>query len=383
MQWTKLTPTCSLFFKYKIVFWEFISTVIVKNLDSNCEYEYQVGAGFHMSAVTRVPGRTPYYAANPVKSNQPAKVVMVGDMGRGPESLATRSFLKKYLDANKDVAAILHLGDVAYNLDYMGGTVGDEYLREMTGIIDRIPYMITPGNHEAAHNFTHLRTRFRMPRTFDNDYSGLFYSFNLGRAHFTMYSTEVYEYSENQTQRIHKEWLESDLKSADLRREETPWVFVLGHKPQYCNIDWTKPMKSIPGFRSNDNCNRQSAQLREKFEDVFYTNAVDVVFSGHVHRYEREAAVYRNVTVPSEFDAWNYHFNPKAAVHILSGIGGSDHLKNPLSPTPQLWNRAESNDYGFGVLTVFNHTHIYWEQWDAERERVVDWVWIEKSRLRY
>lgn len=383
LQWREVTPTISLFFKYRVVFWEFLYTAVLKDLDSDCRYEYKVGASFHVSPTSNVSGRTPYYDFDSAKADQPAKVVVYGDMGKGYYSLPTRKFLKKYLAANPDVAAILHLGDVAYNLDYMGGTVGDEYLRDISDIADRIPYLIAPGNHEAAHNFSHLRNRFRMPRTAANDNSGLFFSFNLGRAHFTMYSTEVYAYSSNETQLQHKDWVDADLQSADDRRTETPWIFALGHRPFYCNVDWTRSMESIKGFRSNNNCQVESPALRVEFEEMFHHYGVDLVLAGHIHRYERHAAVYGNVTVPSEADCLNFHLNPRAAVHIISGIAGSDHEKNPLSRTPQRWNRVEANDYGFGVLTVLNSTHLYWEQWDAERERLIDWLWVVKTQLRY
>ena len=383
LKWQEVTPTSTFFFKYKVVFWELLYTAILQNLDSTCQYEYKVGANFHVSPTARISGRTPYYESNPLKAAKPAKLVIYGDMGRGYYSLPTRRFLKKYLDENTDVAAILHLGDVAYNLDYMGGTVGDDFLRDIAGIADRIPYLIAPGNHEAAHNFTHLRTRFRMPQTPYNDNSGLFFSFNLGRGHFTIYSTEVYEYSSNQTQQLHRQWVERDLEAAEQRREETPWVFVLGHRPLYCNVDWTRSMESIKGFRSNNNCQVESPALRVEFEELFYRYGVDMVLAGHIHRYERHAAVYANTTVPSEVDTLNLHYNPKAAIHIISGIAGSDHEKNPLCRTPQRWNRIETNDYGFGVLTVLNSTHLYWEQWDAERERLADSLWVVKTQLRY
>jgi hypothetical protein len=41
------------------------------------------------------------------------------------------------------------------------------------------------------------------------------------------------------------------------------------------------------------------------------------------------------------------------------------------------------NDYGYSKVYVYNATHIYWELMDTEKETVVDYVWIEKDKLRY
>ena len=44
--------------------------------------------------------------------------------------------------------AVLHVGDIAYNLEHDDGKVGDEFLRMVEPIAARVPYMTCPGNHE-------------------------------------------------------------------------------------------------------------------------------------------------------------------------------------------------------------------------------------------
>lgn len=86
----------------------------------------------------------------------------------------------------------------------------------------------------------------------------LLYSWNVGRAHFIMFSTEVYYYNfefsfEQVKTQYH--WLENDLKVNDLYKHishyntlhykqqattpealaERPWIITMGHKPMYCS----------------------------------------------------------------------------------------------------------------------------------------------------
>lgn len=49
---------------------------------------------------------------------------------------------------------VLHVGDMAYNLDTDDGRVGDTWMNNVMPIATRIPYMTGLGNHEDAYNFT-------------------------------------------------------------------------------------------------------------------------------------------------------------------------------------------------------------------------------------
>ncbi len=54
------------------------------------------------------------------------------------------------------------------------------------------PYMTIPGNHEDYQNATHYAARYNMPTNDANDGSDLFYSFNLGLAHYVLFDTDTY-----------------------------------------------------------------------------------------------------------------------------------------------------------------------------------------------
>lgn len=124
--------------------------------------------------------------------------------------------------------------------------------------------------------------------------------------------------------------------------------------------------------------------LKPILEDIFYNAGVDLVLQAHVHIYERDAAIYRNLTINSEYDDAHTHINPNAPVYIMSGNAGNRLQHNvPASKTPQLWARFLSNDYGYGRLKAFNSTHLFWEQYSAITLTQIDYVWIIKNRPRY
>lgn len=153
----------------------------------------------------------------------------------------------------------------------------------------------------------------------------------------------------------------------------------MGHKPFYCSIDWTLPVPDIDifdhtidwhaqsrlddllGGNPNYNCYAESNYLRNYLEDFFYSQGVDIYLSGHVHNYERMAAIHHNQTIASDYDDQHRHVNPNAPIFILCGYPGNNHIPARVSSTPQPWSRFSTNVYGFGKMWVYNKTHIYWE----------------------
>ena len=82
--------------------------------------------------------------------------------------------------------AVFHIGDFGYDLYEQDGQLGDRFMRQIEPIAAYVPYMTAVGNHEEKYNFSHYKSRFSMPGSENN----LFYSFNLGPAHFVIISTE-------------------------------------------------------------------------------------------------------------------------------------------------------------------------------------------------
>ncbi|CAG9322165.1 unnamed protein product [Blepharisma stoltei] len=358
----------------------FIHTAVLTNLRDDCFYEYYIENHISTSDTYIFSGQTPQSFDNYGNSNNPVKVIIFGDLGTGPHGNLTYQYLQA--DAvSRNFSAVFHMGDIAYNLESNDGEVGDEFLNMIQSTAAIIPYMTLPGNHENDQNMLHYRMRFNMPKN-NIDPDGLFYSLNIGPAHFVFLNTEIYfdyynyPYDEEDYQRL---WLINDLTDANAHRNERPWIIVMTHHPLYCSYDFFRH-----SVERNIVCGADTWFFRDKFEDIFYEQGVDMFLAGHLHTYERMGPIYKNNTVKSERDDLNLHLNPQATVYMIDGNGGSVIGHNAeLSTTPHLWNLYSSNDFGYGRMTVFNKTHLFFEQFSAAQEKVTDTLWLIKTRNRF
>jgi len=108
------------------------------------------------------------------------------------------------------------------------------------------------------------------------------------------------------------------------------------------------------------------------------------MLQAHVHSYERDKPIYKNLTVQSDYDDKHTHFNAKAPLYILSGNAGNREGHNePLPPFYKDWGVYMADDFGFGKLFVYNETHVLWTQYSATLMKVDDYVWLIKDRPRY
>ena len=127
--------------------------------------------------------------------------------------------------------AVVHVGDMAYDMAEMDGERGDIFMEQIEPIASMVPYMTCPGNHEWHYNFSNYKARFNMP---SDEEKNMFFSFDIGPVHFVSISTEFYYFLNfGLIQVKHQyDWLENDLAHVD--RSLTPWVVLYGHRPMYC-----------------------------------------------------------------------------------------------------------------------------------------------------
>ena len=52
----------------------------------------------------------------------------------------------------------------------------------------------------------------------------------------------------------------------------------------------------------------------------------------------------------------------RAPIHITTGSAGCQERHDHFVPNPPEWSAFRSSDYGYTRLTVFNATHLYFEQ---------------------
>ena len=373
------------YFQHGDAFYQYIYVVsaIIPNIKPACNYEYKVGNSIIWSETFKFNGRSPFYKfpARQEDLDFVPKIAIFGDLGVGNWSVPTRDLLRDDLEVT-DYQALIHLGDIGYDLDDNDGYLGNEFGELVQEFAAYTPYMLIPGNHEHADNFTHYINRFRMPQNWASQNSSFYYSFNIGRAHIVMYDTELFKYDKQPQIDRMLQWLNEDLIEANKNRDQVPWLIVMAHKPLYCGVDTRFP-DDDKDHSNNDNCIGQANNTRFWVEDLLYKYKVDVIFGAHVHNYERDTAIYQNKSMPCKIDTFHYQHDCTAPVHILSGTAGNDHAHEQVTQTPQEWMRFGSEAYGYGKLIIYNSTTLYWEEYDSEKRVTIDYLWLTKDRPTY
>jgi acid phosphatase type 7 len=366
--WTSLLSTTTLFNEGKrMIHNQYIHTVIVPNLNPQCFYEYILGSACFWSPPYTFSGRTPSLSLPTVSDrSQPLKMIVIGDWGPGILGSYTEELLEQELKVH-EMDGLVHVGDMGYDLDEEEGTYGDKWLNLIQPVAATLAYMVLPGNHEAGRNFSHYMNRFKMPRNQENQGTNLFYSFNIGLAHFIMFSTEQYFYEElGPVIENGIKWLVRDLEMVKENREKVPWVFFLTHRPFYCST-------------IGKGCFKEAEMLRGVFEELFNEFSVDVVFQGHIHNYERYRIMYRNQSYIEPEDTFHTYVKPKHPLYIVNGNAGNHWAhNNPIREDPTEDLMIYSEDYGYGRLMIYNESCLYYEQFSSESSSIIDYFYILK-----
>ena len=209
-----------------------------------------------------------------------------------------------------------------------------------------IPFMMTVGNHESTpgtktnatggpypQEYAAFTQRFRMPKNGNPVEPNFYYSYQIGPAYFISVDGEN-DYSVGSAQHA---WLDATMAAVD--RTVHPWLFVCMHHPVLSSDSDEAPDHTPGGPRS------------VALEPLFLKHAVDVVFQGHQHNYERTAATF-NGTVMTLPDANNTYHAPTAPIYIVQGNSGAvlDGDKW-IAPTP--WSLVrDGSDYSYGEMSL-------------------------------
>ena len=326
-----------------------IHRAMMTGLRPSTTYYYRVGDPASaapwsevFSFTTLTPGQTVTYG-------------VIADMDFGDASDATVSDLQKLVDAGT-IQAIVHSGDISYADGYEPHW--DAYFNKIQPIAARVPYMVTPGNHEFWFNFTSYKKRFSMPGLFEptglpidvSSGSGdnMYYSWDVEYAHFLAADSEspidTAYFSEEQLT-----WMRKDLSLVD--RAKTPWVIAHFHRPSYCSNDHA----CLQGERGG------ADYVLAKTEEIFHKHHVDLVLMGHVHSYQRTYPVYNMTATAKDFNA------PTAPVYVLQGASGNrEGNKGSYPPADEMpdWSAASHTDVGYGLLTV-TQDKLDWQFWKS------------------
>lgn len=285
-----------------------------------------------------------------------------------------------------DYEIILHPGDLGYADTWASNpankddgenafaAITERFYLQLAPISQRKPYMVSPGNHEAAcqltyhktqfcpegqKNFTDFRVRFgdNMPTAFESKSDDeqarinankakklanppFWFSFEYGMAHVVMIDTETdfkdapdgpggsdgLDSGPFGAPNQQLEFLEADLASVD--RSVTPWVIVAGHRPWY--------------VANGAGC----VSCKAAFENLFYKYGVDVGVFGHVHNSQRYLPVFGGVADPAGLN------DPKATMYIISGGTGNIEGLEGFGKIPSFNAFAYNDDFAYATLRL-------------------------------
>ena len=141
--------------------------------------EYEVQSGIYKS-------ETHEFRTFPENDEFLPNIAVYGDMG-----VTNHVALPKVTQETEKgvIDMILHVGDIAYNMDEQLGVQGDMFMNLIQPVASRVPYNFLVGNHEKHNNFSEFSGRFTSPGP-----SVFYNSFNAGPIHFIMFSSEFYYY---------------------------------------------------------------------------------------------------------------------------------------------------------------------------------------------
>ncbi|XP_050230394.1 purple acid phosphatase 22-like [Mercurialis annua] len=311
-----------------------IHHVKIGPLEPNSTYFYRCG------------GYGPEFSFNTPPSNFPIEFVVVGDLG---QTEWTKSTLEHV--GSRDYDVFLLPGDLSYADSQQ--PLWDSFGRLVEPYASQRPWMVTEGNHEIEtfpfiypHGFKAYNSRWLMPYEESGSTSNLYYSFDVAGAHVIMLGS----YTDFEAESDQYKWLEGDLGKID--RKKTPWVIVLLHAPWY---------------NTNTAHQGEGESMRKAMEEMLYKARVDVIFSGHVHAYERFTRIYDNKA------------DPCGPMHITIGDGGNREglallFKNPAS----VMSLFREPSFGHGRLKIVDETRAYWswQRNDDSTSSKADDIWL-------
>jgi len=265
----------------------------------------------------------------------PYTFAVVGDLGQTADSadtLAAIMFRGLGGATPGAVQSILNVGDLSYADGFQ--TRWDTFGRLISPLTSRCVQAVIEGNHEeeltgGKAGFVAYKARYATPTNASRSGTPLYYSYDTPSAHVVMLGTYA-DWGPSSPQRA---WLAADL--AGLDRARTPWLVVGMHAPWYSSN--TAHLDEVEG-------------MRVSLEPLLLEHGADLVFTGHVHAYERTHRVARRGR------------HGCGAAHVVIGDGGNREglSLHYVDPQPR-WSAYREASFGHGALTLVNTTHARWE----------------------
>jgi predicted phosphodiesterase len=174
------------------------------------------------------------------------------------------------------------------------------------------------------------------------------YSFDSGPAHILVLNSNI---SSGIEQPKLRQWVENDLKTTNAK-----WKFVCYHAPAF--------------HSSGQHYTEQAMRL---WQPIFQDHGVDVIFSGHVHNYQRSLPMRFTPTSPKrdkkgradgefafdkEFDGVS-KTQPKGIIHFVAGGGGATLYGPGLDKTSVFLKKDHGDNYADYTAKMIADQHSF------------------------
>ncbi|CAN6908204.1 unnamed protein product, partial [Brassica oleracea] len=154
-----------------------------------------------------------------------------------------------------------------------------------------------------------------------------------------------------------------DKEFPKVNRTETPWLIVLNHSPWYNSYDYHY---------------MEGETMRVMYELWFVKNKVDIVFSGHVHAYERSERI-SNIAYNVVNGICSPVRDQSAPVYITIGDGGNiEGLATKMTEPQPKYSAFREASFGHTILSIKNrtHTHYGWHRNQDSYTVEADTMWF-------
>jgi hypothetical protein len=314
-------------------------------------YKYQVGSslGFSKVLTVKVP-----------KNQESSEMLFLGDFSFHDAGKITWKAVEDRV-LKGSVEGVVALGDLAYNLHSKSGRNGDIFMNKVQDVASFVPFMVSPGNHEAFDGYYNFLTRFDMPG------KKFFYSFTQGFVRFVGINTEFFLDGGERLEEM-MEFLRGCLDRNYYDFKHFPWLVVFGHRPVYCQ----KKFKIKA-------CRDQTKVFKEYLLEMFRIFQVDLFVNAHVHNYQRSLPLVEGVYLNVE----EGEFRSASTVFVTNGAAGAEKKNTDIDLDGfEEWMEFGSDENSFGILNA-NETHLEWKQINSLSNEEIDSFRIRKDCKSY
>jgi len=250
-----------------------INVIRIRNLKPGTTYKYRIVSKeissfkpYELVYGTQITSEQ-YSFITPVEDAESVACLVFNDIHDRPHSF-------------KDLMAIR--GEKPYDFAFLNGDMFD-YQEDEQQIIDHLllpvtalfaserPFIMSRGNHETRGKF---RREFKDYFSYPTD--KYYYGFKQGPVYWIILDTGEDKPDDHP---VYAGIVDFD----GYRREQALWLEQVVQRKEYRQATYRVVMMHIPPFHSGDW--HGTTHCREVFDPIFNDNKVDLVISGHTHRY--------------------------------------------------------------------------------------------------